>query len=46
MKELAYMEKKVNLWTQFYNPRISQNDKIFGLNGPKFQDLYASIYGR
>jgi hypothetical protein len=27
------------------DPRISQIDKIFGENGPKFLDLYASIYG-
>jgi hypothetical protein len=28
------------------DPRISRIDKIFGENGPKFLDLYASIYGR
>ena len=27
------------------DPRISRIDKIFGENGPKFLDLYASIYG-
>ncbi len=26
--------------------RISRIDKIFGENGPKFLDLYASIYGK
>ncbi len=39
------MEKKVNLGIQFYDPRISRIEKIFAQNGPKFLDLYASIYG-
>jgi hypothetical protein len=41
----ANLKKKVILDTQFYDPHISRIEKILAQNGPKFLDLYASIYG-
>ena len=30
--------------SKFYDPRLSQTEKIFGKNGTQFLDLYASIH--